>query len=136
MERKSNMFLKVTGILMIIGGGLGIILYIVAILGLSLLIAIIGDDANAGLLMFSTVLLLVSAVIQLVAGIIGVANAAKPEKAMTCIVFGVLVALIAVLASVLRVVAGADFNVMNLIIGLVLPALYLIGALQNKKLAG
>ena len=133
---KGNGLLKVSGILMIIGGGIGIILGIIAVLGVSLLVAIIGDDlANSGLLTFSAILVLVSAIVQLIAGILGVANAKKPEKATVCITFGVLTALLAVLGNVLTMAGGGDFNPVGLIIGLALPVLYLIGAFQNKSRA-
>ncbi len=138
MEKKSNGFLKVTGILMIIGGGLGIILGIIAVLGVSVAVEFInglGGNADLGLLMFAAILSLVSSVVSLVAGIIGVANAAKPEKAVVCIVFGILTAVLSVLGNVLTVAGGGSFSAVNLIIGLVLPVLYLIGAFQNKKRA-
>ncbi len=133
MERKSNGFLKVTGILMIIGGGLGLILGIIAVLGVGLLAAALGAEAALGLLTFAAILALVGSVVSLVAGIIGVANAAKPEKATVCIVFGILAAVLSVLGNVLTVAGGGNFSAMSLIIGLVLPVLYLIGAFQNKK---
>ncbi|MGI6174762.1 MAG: hypothetical protein ACOYJC_01100 [Christensenellales bacterium] len=135
MERKSNGFLKVTGILMIIAGGLGIIFGIIAVLGVSLLVAALGAEASLGLLTFAAILSLVSAAISLVAGILGVANAAKPEKATVCIVFGILTAVLSVLGNILTTAGGGDFSVLNLILGLVLPVLYLIGAFQNKQRA-
>ncbi|MGI5849511.1 MAG: hypothetical protein ACOX8Q_05540 [Christensenellales bacterium] len=135
MERKSNGFLKVTGILMIIGGGLGIILGIIAVLGVSLLVAALGAEADLGLLTFAAVLSLVGAAVSLVAGILGVANAAKPEKATVCIVFGILTAVFSVLGNILTAAGGGDFSVISLITGLILPVLYLIGAFQNKKRA-
>ena len=81
MERKSNGFLKVTGILMIIGGGLSIILGIIAMLGVALIVSALGTEEMLGLLIFATILSLLGAIVSLVAGILGVANAAKPEKA-------------------------------------------------------
>lgn len=135
MEKKSNGFLKVAGILMIIGGGLGIILGIIAVLGVGLLAAALGAEASLGLLTFAAVLSLIGSVVSLIAGILGVANAAKPEKATVCIVFGILTAVLSVLGNVLTAAAGGSFSVVNLILGLVLPALYLIGAFQNKKRA-
>ena len=135
METKSNGFLKVTGILMIIGGSLSIIIGLIAVIGVGAL-ALLLEDANTGLLMFSCLLVLASGIVSLVAGILGVKNAAKPEKAMSCIVCGILAAALSVLGSILNVAGGNNFNVLNLAIGLVLPALYLVGAFQNKKLAG
>ena len=132
MEKNGNKFLKVTGILMIIGGSLGIIIGIIAVvgaLGLNLL-----SEGETVLLVWGSVAVLMSAIVSLIAGIIGVKNAAKPEKAQICIVFGVITALFAVLGSLMTVLGGGKFNAGNLIIGLLLPVLYLIGAFQNKSL--
>jgi len=135
MEQKSNKFLKVTGILMIIFGGIGIVFGIIAVIGVGALAMLLGPEANVGLLTFAAILALVSAVVSLIAGIVGVKNAAKPEKANVCIVYGILTAVLAVLGQILTMAGGGSFNVMNLIIGLVIPVLYLIGAFQSKKLA-
>ena len=132
MERTSNKFLKVTGILMIIGGALGIILGIVAIGGVALLAA---AGLDSGLLTFGTILSVVSAVVSLVGGIIGVKNAAKPEKANVCIVFGILAVVMCILGVILTMAAGGAFPTMSLLTGLVLPVLYLVGAFQNKSRA-
>jgi len=135
MEPKSNKLLKVAGILMIIGGAIGIILGIVAVIGIGALALLLGEHINTGLLMLSAVLVLVGAIFQLIAGILGVKNAAKPEKAQTCIVFGVIIILLSVLGNILNVVGGNDFNAASMGIGLVIPVIYIIGAIQNKKLA-
>ena len=136
MEKTSNKFLKVTGILMIISGGLSIVLGIIAVLGVGVVAVALGSEANMGLLMLSSILVLVSGVASLIAGILGVKNAAKPEKAQICIVFGFITAILAVLGNVLNIAGGNSFDVFGLVIGLVVPVLYLIGAFQNKAKAG
>jgi len=123
---------------MIIGGGIGIILGIIAVLGVGLLVALLaelGETGDEGLLVFSSVLLLISGVVQLIAGILGAANASKPEKAMVCIVFGVLTAILAVLGNVISMAGGGDFSPVGFGLGLVLPILYLIAAFQSKSSA-
>ena len=75
-------FLKVTGILMIIFGAIALVVSIIAILGLGVLEAL---GAPMGLLWASGIISLVGAVAEFVAGIIGVKNWNKPEKANTCI---------------------------------------------------
>ena len=127
---QGSKFLKVTGILMIIFGALALVLAIIAIAGISLLAAM---GASSGLLTVSCILMLVGAVAELVAGIIGVKNWNKLEKAGTCITWGIIVI---VLCVILTVVGGGDFSVLNLVTGLVIPVLYLIGGLQNKKALG
>ena len=44
--------------------------------------------------------------------------------------------MLCVISNILTVVGGGDFSVLNLATGLVIPVLYLIGALQNKKALG
>ena len=130
---QGSKFLKVTGILMIIFGALALVLAIIAIAGISLLAAM---GASSGLLTVSCILALVGAVAELVAGIIGVKNWTKLEKAGTCITWGIIVIVLCVISNILTVVGGGDFSVLNLVTGLVIPVLYLIGGLQNKKALG
>ena len=132
MEAKGSGFLKVTGILMIIGGAISLIVAIVAIIGIAALVYVAGSEINAGLLYAAGVISLVSAVAELIAGIVGVKNCKKPEKALTCVVWGVIVAVLCVAGSVLTVVGGNSFPVFSLILGLVLPVLYIVGAIKNK----
>ena len=129
---KGSGFLKVTGILMIIGGGLSIILGIVSLLG----VAVIASALEAyGLWVFAAILALAGAIIELVTGIVGVVNCKKPEKATACLVWGIIVAVVDILSNVLSVAAGGSFSVASLFLGLVLPVLFIIGAALNKKQA-
>ena len=130
---KGRKFLKVTGILMIIGGAFGIIGGIVAMIGAGALAAVL--ETSAGGLMLASALILASAVFQLIAGIMGVKNCDKPEKAQSCIVIGVIVAILSVAGNVISNVLGSDFNIMNYATGLIIPSLYIIGAAKNKELA-
>ena len=130
---KGRKFLKVTGILMIIGGAFGIIGGIVAMIGAGALAAVL--ETSAGGLMLASALILASAVFQLIAGIMGVKNCDKPEKAQSCIVIGVIVAILSVAGNVISNVLGSDFNIMNYATGLIIPILYIIGAAKNKELA-
>ena len=130
---KGTGFLKVTGILMIIGGGISIIMGIIAALGVAALAYISDGTVSSALLYASVVLMLISAVAELVAGIIGVVNCKKPDKAGSCIVWGIIVAVLSVAGTILNSVGGCYFSAFSLILGLVLPVLYIIGAVFNKK---
>lgn len=132
-KAKGAGFLKVTGILMIIGGAISVILGIVAALGVAALVLISDGAVSSALLYTSVILMIVSAVAELVAGIIGVANCKKPEKAGSCIVWGIIVAVLSVAGTILNSVGGGSFSAFSLILGLVLPVLYIIGAVFNKK---
>ena len=130
---KGATFLKVTGILMIIGGAIALILGFVAVAAVAALAYLSDGAISSGLLYAASILTLISAVAELVAGIVGVVNSKKPEKAGACIVWGVIVAVLRVAGCILTAVGGSSFPVVNLILGLVLPALYVIGALKNKN---
>ncbi len=130
---KGRKFLKVTGILMIMGGAFGIIGGIVAMIGSGALAAVL--ETSAGGLMLASALILASAVFQLIAGIMGVKNCDKPEKAQSCLVMGVIVAILSVAGNVISNVLGSDFNILSYATGLIIPVLYIIGAVKNKELA-
>jgi len=132
-KTKGSGFLKVTGILMIIGGGISIIMGIIAALGVAAIVYISDGAVSSTLLYASVALMIVSAVAELVAGIIGVANCKKPEKAGSCIAWGIVVAVLCVAGTILNTVGGGSFSVLSLVLGLVLPVLYIIGAALNKK---
>lgn len=133
MEYESNKFLKITGILMIIGGAIGIIVGIIAVIGAIGAMALFGSGVWP--LIIGALMVLLSAVVSLIAGIYGVKYAAIPEKAQTCITYGILTAAFALLGIVLNMIGGSSFSMTHLITGLLLPGLYLYGAYQNKSLA-
>ena len=137
---QGSKFLKVTGILMIIFGALALVLSIISLAGLGMIAALaesIGGVVPMGLLTVSAILGLVGAVAELIAGIVGVKNWNKPEKAGTCIIWGIIVLALCIISNVLTLVGYPDnFNVLNLLTGLVIPVLYLIGGFQNKELKG
>lgn len=130
---KGRKFLKVTGILMIIGGAFGIIGGVVAMIGAGALAAVLETSAVG--LMLASVLVLASAVFQLIAGIMGVKNCDKPEKAQACLVMGIIVAILSVAGNVTSNVLGSSFNILSYATGLVIPVLYIIGAAKNKETA-
>ena len=124
-------FLKVTGILMIIFGAIALVVSIIALLGLGMLEAL---GAPMGLLWASGIIALVGSVAQLVAGIIGVVNCDKPEKANSCIVWGIAVAAMSIIANVFTLIGyPQNFSFVSVISGLLIPVLYLIGAFKNKQ---
>ena len=132
-KTKGSGFLKVTGILMIIGGVISIILSIIAAIAVAALVVLSEGAVSPGMLYASVALMIVSAIAQLIAGIVGVVNCKKPEKAGACIVWGVIVAVLSVAGTILNAVGGGSFSVFSLAIGLVLPVLYIFGAVSNKK---
>lgn len=138
---KGSGFLKVTGILMIIGGIISILVSGLTILALvsdttvgfllKLFVAVMAETTP--LFYVACALTLIGAIAELVAGIVGVKNCKLPEKAGTCMAMGVVVAVLSVTGNILSAVSGGEFSVFSLILGLVLPALYIFGAYKNKQ---
>lgn len=133
-----NKILKITSILMIVGG-------VLSVLGAALLIAFGGlvfssvDAAGFGVVLGFIAVIgpLVAGVIQLVAGIVGKKNCANPAKAGTCIALGVVICIISILSTVANLSGDANTGsiILNLAVGLVLPGLYTYGAYQLKASA-
>ena len=120
---KGQKFLKVTGILMIIGAALSILFGV-----------IIGGASTLGFAFYlGLATTLVGGIIQLIAGINGVKHCNKPENAKKCITWGIIVIALAVISSVLKVIGGDKFDVLSFVIGLIIPGLYIYGAFLNHK---
>ncbi len=144
-KSKGSGFLKVCGILMIIGGALTIIfsgvMGIIAYVAGSALVSSgeVGTGEIVGTaLLIGAILALISGILELIAGIVGVKNHNKPEKSTACLVWGIIVLVLNVISLILSF-AGGSSNVATIIVsvlcGLALPVLYIIGAALNKKSA-
>ncbi len=128
MNAPGKGLLKVSGILLIIFGAIAIVLMLLALVASVALIAL---SPAALILVLACIIGLAGAVLDLIAGILGVKNCDKPEKAKSCFVFGIILIAIQVVSMVLSI-SGGSFDWTS-IVGLVLPVLYLVGASQNKK---
>jgi len=139
---KSNKFLKVTGILMLIGGSFALLSSVLMLLfGVVLVDGAVhanlsrSQDVAVGIIVAALVLVIAASVVQFIAGIVGVKNAKKPEKANVCIVFGILAALIYLVSLLMNFLGGSAHTWLDALVipfGLVVPALYLVGAFQLK----
>ena len=127
--------LKVTGILYIICGALGLLLSLALLAGGGLLLAAgagtvgIALGAVAGILGAITVL---TAVFYLILGILGVRNCDKPEKCGVNFVLGILVLVLVVIGLVVNVATTGPSGALSSVVGLVLSILYVMGAKENK----
>ena len=77
---KGQKILKVTSILMIIGGVIAVVVGVLAILGISALAALSGSTEGIGLLYASSILVTVASVIQFIAGIKGIGACSDSQK--------------------------------------------------------
>ena len=91
---KGQKILKVTSILMIIGGVIAVVVGVLAILGISALAALSGSTEGIGLLYASSILVTVASVIQFIAGIKGIGACSDSQKAASCIKWGIIIAIL------------------------------------------
>lgn len=130
---KGKGFLKVTSILMIIGGIIAAIAGIIAILGVGALSAIAGTVDGMGLLYASLALVIVASIIEFIAGIKGVGACSAPAKAASCVKWGIVIVVLSIVSMILNLVGGGKFNVLDLVLNLAVPVLYVLGAVQMKN---
>ena len=127
--------LKVTGILLIIFGAIATVVSLIAVIGSAALTSVAGAYGAAaigGLLLLVTIFSLINSVLSFVFGIMGAGKrSADPSKAGFYVVAGIILAALA-LISLIMGIASSGFSFTSLI-GFVLPVLYIIGGLQNKK---
>ena len=119
---KGHKFLKVTGILMIIAAVFSIIAGVL-VGGLGVLAAGLGAESGLTFHFWEALYItLVGGICLMIA-----------EKAGKLIVWGAIVAVFSVLSIVLSLVIGGEFNVVSILTGIAIPALYIYGAVLNSK---
>lgn len=130
---KGHVFLKVTGILMIIAAAFSIIAGVL-LAGISALAAGLGAASGLKFTFWAALFLtLVGGICQLIAGIKGIKHSKRSEKAGKLIAWGVIVAVFSILSIVLDLSNGGDFSIVSVVTGVAVPALYIIGAVLNAK---
>ena len=133
MSNSGQKFLKITSILMIIGGIIAAIAGVIAILGVSAQAALSGSAEGAGLLYASSIIVTISSVIQIIAGIKGLKACKDPEIAGKCVTWGIVIAVLSIISMIIGLIGGGDFNITSLALNLLVPGLYVYGALQIKS---
>ena len=130
---KGHKFMKSTGILMIVAAAFSIIAGIF-VGGLGVLAAGLGAASGLTFAYWAALFLtLAGGICQLIAGIKGVRHSKRSEKAGKLIAWGVIVAVFSILSMVMNLVNGGEFNGVNLLTGVAVPALYIYGAVLNSK---
>ena len=153
MERQGSKMLKVTSILLIVFGALGLLTDLMIIVALS-------DEGlwdmagrygyGMGTLNVAFICLVLSTIFMLIAGIVGVNSWYKKEKAGACTMLGLIIIGLIVLGVILEIIffsklASAygrrnPFEGLNVVlalggaISLVVPILYLVGASKLKNM--
>ena len=130
---KGHKFLKVAGILMIIAAAFSIVVGAL-IGGLGALAAGLGAASGLTFSYWAALFLtLIGGICQLIAGIKGIKHSKRSEKAGKLIAWGVVVAVFCILSIVMNLINGGEFNVVSILTGIIVPALYIYGAVLNSK---
>lgn len=151
---KGQKILKVTGIIMIVISAFSMVNLIVGGAALmsdgavdllhatgNRLLYTIAYTAISSWFNFHLLLFLMIAIISCgTAGINGVRYCNKPEKASGCIAWSVVAIIFTILALILKYYMRGEvfqifnyFNIVNIVRGLIIPAVYLYGAILNRK---
>lgn len=131
---KGKTYLKVTGILLLIGGILGVLCY--GLLTLLLGVALVDQGTGSGAIPVTAIVVVyvIASIIQLIAGVMGIKGCNKSSKADGCFKIGIVVLIISILAAIVNM-AGAGFTfsgILYALLGLVVPGLYIYGAKLNR----
>ena len=129
---KGQKVLKITSILMIIGGVIAAISGVIIILGISALAVLSESPEGLGLLYASTIIVIVASVIQFIAGIQGIGACSAPQKAASCVKWGMIIVILTIISIIIGLVGGGEFSITSLILNLLLPGAYVYGAVQMK----
>lgn len=83
-------------------------------------------------LKITSILMIIGGVIAAIAGVKGIGVCSAPEKADSCIKWGIVIAVLSIISIIIGVVGGGKFNITSLVLNLLLPGLYVYGAMQMK----
>lgn len=138
-KTKGQGFLKVTGILMIIFGAIGLIFSILALVGSAFVGSALNevDESQLGtFLIIASVIAIIDSAIEFIAGILGVKNCKNTGAWKTCLIWGIFVLVLAIIGLIFTFVGGQDSAVtiiVSIICSIAIPVLFIIGAVLNKK---
>ena len=135
MKNQGQTFLKVTSILMVIGGIIALLAGVFAILGVSALAALMGSAEGTGLLYAGSVLAVVTSAVEILAGAKGLKACRLPEKAGECVILGIAIVALSMISMLVSVKGGGEFKIINLVVNLLVPVLYILGAVKTKPAA-
>lgn len=138
MKAKGKGFLKVTGILLIIFGVIGAISAIYSVMTvvtnselLEQTYAMINQPFNPGQIKMQGIIMAVLGAVDVAVGIFGILYCNKVDQAGKCFIAAILL-IVLELAFAGYLAAIHSFNILTIVMRLILPILYLIGANLNK----
>ena len=147
MNAPGKSLLKVCGILMIIFAAIAFVVVVIGFIGYGMMdnpevkqameqaalqtgTAVASKSDTLISLLISTL----AVVLEMAAGILGIRNCNRPDKAQSCFIMGVIIIAYQLVNAIYATVVGS-FSIISTIIGLILPVLYVWGALKNKQVS-
>jgi hypothetical protein len=133
MNAPGKGLLKTVSILFIVFGAIATVVSLVGIIGSAALGTMGGVAASAigGMLFVAVILMLIVSVAELILGIVGLNRSGDPHKAGFFITVGIILCVVSLVPLIISATAGV-FQLTSLI-GFVLPLLYIIGGVMNRK---
>ena len=125
--------LKITGILMIVFGALGILLYLAALAAFFGMRYMIAGIFSTNLDLIGAAVLLAGSLMELIAGILGAKHAKHPERAVRCITAGCLSLLLTLAGLAYLLLRSKEIPWAATILGILTPVIYLIGAIRLRR---
>lgn len=130
-EVKTNSFLKVMSIIMLVCGIISAIVSLIAAVGAGALAYLSEGSSLFFLVYVSVAIAIVGSVLQIVAGAKGIGASKDPAKVPACTKLGITIIALSILSTILGVIAGTGFDFFNLILSLIIPGLYTYSTMQK-----
>ena len=74
----------------------------------------------------------ITSVIEIIAGAKGLKACKVPENAGKCVTWGIVIAVLSIISMAIGLIGGGEFNITSLVLNLLVPGLYVYGALKTK----
>lgn len=124
--------LKITSVFLLIGGVIAVFAGVIVPLGIKALLALEGKGHEADWIYAAAMFVIAAAIVQIIAGVKGLGACSRPEKAASCIGWGIFVTGVNI-GSMLVVFANeGSFSIGSLVPQVVLPGLYTYGAVRVR----
>lgn len=130
---KGKVLLIIAGVIMIAGGAIGMIAGTAALLGIITLTSSIDMRSGVAIMIAVAAVTIASGAVHLVSGIIGLRKSGSTHAYKQCLPFGIACIAVVILGNIVNTAAGYDLDIGSLLVGIALPAVYIIAAYMNSR---
>ena len=129
---KGQTILKVTSILMIICGVIGVLVSAIAVMAVIALKSS-GMGILPLILSIGSIITLVASVIQIIAGVRGLGVCKTLTGADKCVFWGAIITALAIISTILGLIGSRNVSITSIVLNLLIPILYTYSASQIKN---